>query len=315
MELYKIVAAIVDITCILLHGCLITVVLKTKKIRKVRSNQLLINLCIGHWLIAFFDVFGHFVRHFSWIEYSMYVLMISSLYVLTTDRFVSIKFPMKYQNMNICLHLMWMSCSWIIAILFVIISYLKKDRPKTTADDKNTMMLFLSAIMFTIVSMTIMNSIIFAVVRRQTRAIASLQVQANQERRNEIQRNFISKKEKRQFYICYGIVITFSILWLPTVAVALNSLIHHQPVKGVAFSWSVRVANANALLDPIVFFWFNKDIRAEINKILTKTKEETSETNKYIMKTSCSNAAVKKPRLIMIKFGVSYPSYPLNITT
>ncbi|XP_057314914.1 uncharacterized protein LOC130656112 [Hydractinia symbiolongicarpus] len=180
METRKIVGVIVDVICILLHGCLITVVLKTKKLRKVRSNQLLINLCIGHWLIAFFGVFGHFVRHFSWIEYSMYVLMISSLYVLTTDRFVSIKFPMKYQNMNICLHLIWMSCSWIFAILFVIISYLKKDRPTTPGDDKNTMMLFLSAIMFTIVSMTIMNSIIFVAVRRQTRAIASLQVQACQ---------------------------------------------------------------------------------------------------------------------------------------
>ena len=246
---------------VFLHAAVIFVVLKPHSLRKNKSNQLLLNLSLGHVLTGASNFLGLWINaNLSNLTYGGYIYGVLSLLMLTIDRCLLIQMPFKYNNMPVCIHIFFLVISPTITVLYLVDSIFVQGSRTNVTTNETEMKKFIYGIAGTIILLAIPNFLIYLTLQRQKKRIKALQVSSGDE---STLRHNVGPKEMKAFYVCLGCVMTFGLLWLPALSIKVLELYFDVDIPYKYFSPAVSVAALNPLADAVVFVWFNKSTERE----------------------------------------------------
>lgn len=279
----NIINSFVGLLVAIIYAVVIAFIAKYKNLREKKSNQLLLNLSIGHFLAGFFHFYGLFTLNpVRTYVLSSYVYSIAALLFLSVDRLFFIQYPFWYNNpTSNPIHIGFMLASPIAGGAYLIRKL--SSAPKRHQDVSFTpkqMLSFIVSFLGTITILLILNFIVFAIIRKQRKRIcfqntSSFNVWRDAKTTNptpknstllKFNKNQTRKREARAFYSCFGCVITFSLLWLPCAVIVILQRFGDLHVSDGEFKFYLALAGCNPLFDLLVFIWFNVELRTAIKK-------------------------------------------------
>ena len=264
-------AAISGLLTFTLHFLVVILIAATPSLRCKKSYQLLVNMSCGHTLsgvVIFIGAFKH-SNVLSYIVYAGHALSNISMVMLTVDRCVLICWPFRYQSMHSCFHTFMMSVGPVIALLLLLGGVMKASNDSVaTNEDVLAVKGFLYGIPLFMLSLLTFNMIIYATVQKQKRAIKSLHIKSTQSHVAENQQSvFKRKKEILAFYVCFGCVITYVVLYFPALLFKLMQVEFGVALDERNFRYMMGIAYLNPISDAIVLVWFNKELRQRIKTL------------------------------------------------
>ena len=261
--------------------------------RQKKSNQLLININVGHALTGmtyFIDLFLN-SNALTYFNYAGYVLGHMALVFLTIDRCILICWPFHYQRLPKVFHVFLMLSSPITSLSVLLHGLINFDSVPALQNSL-AMKGAIYGILVDNILLLFSNSIVYWTVQKQKNAIQALCVSQNQEPNRKISK---VRREVRSFYICIGCVLTSIILWSPILA----SSIYWLSTGKTASNTFLIVAKISLLMNPFcdafILVWFNKELRMHLKRIfkkfncLSEKKGNLSERGQHVTNTGISS--------------------------
>ena len=174
-------ATFITIGCIgvinfIVHTFIMMFLLRIRVLRQKKSNQLLVNINIGHALVGitlFATIFDK-SNILTYINYATYVYGNTALVLLTVDRCVMIRWPFRYQSLPKYVHYLFLMASPLTALAGLLIGIVNDNGTAKTAAVRVPAMR--RAMIFTIFAwlsiLFVSNLIVYLVLRKQRRAIS-----------------------------------------------------------------------------------------------------------------------------------------------
>ncbi|XP_057301164.1 uncharacterized protein LOC130635730 [Hydractinia symbiolongicarpus] len=271
----KIVNGILAVAITVLHITIITTVLSKSKLRKIRSHKYIVHLSCGI-LVAGRILIG-FATETDWFTPVPYLHINLGIITFTLDRFLSIQFPLRYTNWrkeNYVLFFLWFA-----TVIASIGYYVTKSTEKSLQQNENKMTVFVIVTGLVIFISILSNAILFHIARKQLRGIQKIQI-LSETRNSEIDTNPLNTssmsrrtmqvREIKQFYICFGFIITYVLAWSPPVVTKFAELALNIESSLMCFTWMVTFANINSLSDGFIFIALNKTLRKACTSFFCK---------------------------------------------
>lgn len=264
------VSAFCSIIYAIFHASIIILVTSDKQLRKKQGNRLLLNLSCGHFLTGMTNFFGTFTPYdVSNISFAWYIYANLSLLTLTVDRSLSIRWPFRYERLGWKSHLTFLMFSPISSLVYIFryvgaLAGRRQSGSRSSADNAGSMKFFIFGMSAQMVILLVSNSIVFTTVRRHKRTIKSNNVSSNENSRNQITR----RRDVFTFYICFGCVITYVILWLPSLIIKILQFYGQYPIEHKYFALTMAVANVNPVSDAVLFVFFNREFKLKLKSVL-----------------------------------------------
>ena len=163
--IFRIVISTLSCVVIVIHAIFITLILHKPKLRK--ANKLLLNLSLAHFLYGVFTLVQWqkpYDKISTWLVYVSYVKMNLCLLLMTSDRFVAIRYPFYYQ-LKFKSYQKWMIIfSWLFFLVVLSMSSIG-DLPI----EASLGMTFV--VLFTTIILLVLNSIVYRIVLKQKKSI------------------------------------------------------------------------------------------------------------------------------------------------
>ena len=181
------------------------------------------------------------------------IVMFVILMVLTMERIAVIKFPFKYADVE-SKHMVIINLfSWLPTIMFVcssIICEIQEDVLTITTA-------VLIAVAITLLSLS--NAIIYSVAKKHDQF---LKTNAAHRQGNGNH----STKVLKASYVCFAIVLSFVICWLPYLTHNLLAIVGvYKPSGDKTFTKVVEhIAFLNSLVDAVLFIWLSREPKKEL---------------------------------------------------
>jgi len=258
--------AIIGFFISLLYMLIIFVLLSSARLREIKSNQLLLNLSIGHTLTGL----SHFAGMWTTFRVGKVVFVAGvyaylSLAVLTIDRCIYILKPFRYERLHRGWHILCMAISPVLAlILFAFYVHSGLNNP-VHLDTMSTLP-FVFLIFLLIGLLLIPSFIVFRIARRQRNRIVSLRVALS----NGTVRGTSKMNDIRSFYASFGCVTTFALLWLPHLILRIWEIASGVQVRYTYVAITAIIATLNPFSDAVISVWFNKDLKTRLKNVLRK---------------------------------------------
>lgn len=240
--------------------------LKSKHVAKC-----FINLQAAHIMFGVLLIVGQFVygRVFAVCIISIVVQSFLSMLLKVVDRYLIIRLPYEYKRVR-TKHLMCFICgTWVITIAFTFCMLFIDER----TDDRTFTLILTIAISVSMFVLVVFNLSVYFIARRHSLVIHRSKKgnkKTDEERQGQKQHLRMRKNKPlvswKPLFTCVAIVISFCVLWLPYLVhnAMVLGYIHHAE-RGELFSEVVLiVASLNSLADPLIFVWFNRDLKHEI---------------------------------------------------
>lgn len=258
------ISAELSVISSVIHFFIIVLVIQNKNLRRVQAHRLLLNLSIGHALTGATNFIGTFVsRDLSTITYAWYVYANISLLALTLDRSFSIFSPFRYQTIRDSVKIGFMGFSPFCCLIYVLKMLFSPAKTEKIANNEGSMKFFIFGMSAEMAILVVANSLIFIAVRRQLRKI-----NVSKSTTTTHTRNMPSRKDIARFYVCFGCVITYVLLWLPAMFVKVLQFYGGVVVDHKYFSLSIAVANINPLSDAFLLLYFNRELKRVLKDIM-----------------------------------------------
>ena len=295
----NIVNSTIGLFIAIIYAIVITFIVNFKSLREKHSNQLLLNLCIGHFIAGLFHFYGFFtLTPVGKLVFSGYVYSTISLLVLSIDRFISIRFPFRYKTTPFNrIHIGYMLASPLCFIIYLG-SCLLTGFDEKISRSSESMMSFPISFVAIVVILLFLNFTIYAIICKQRKSIqaqckvphtttvkpattvdVSDALESPPMRIQDSMKNTRTKtriQEARAFYSCFGCVITFAFLWMPCILIAILSRFFNVNVPDIKFKLALALAGFNPLSDLLIFVWFNVELRVLIKKTTKKLFHKNS---------------------------------------
>ena len=291
----NIVNSIIGLLIAIIYAVVITFIVNFKKLREKKSNQLLLDLCIGHLLAGMFHFYGLFtLAPVGKLVFSGYVYSSISLLMLSMDRFIFIVYPFRYSSkLYDRIHIGFIFASPLSCMIYLGRNFLT-GFDKRISGSSESMMSFPISFISVIVILLGLNFTVYAIICKQRKLIKAQcrvtsvtpvtegSATSNTRERSPPRATTISDsrkntgtisriREARAFFSCFGCVITFSLLWIPCVLMAILRRFNNLHVSDTEFKLAlVLAAGCNPLSDLLIFVWFNVDLRVSIKKTIRK---------------------------------------------
>lgn len=280
---HKIVNGSLAVLILILHITIITVVSSKPNLRKIRSHKYIINLCCGHIMIAGGILIG-FITVTDLFTPVSYLHINLGLIALTLDRFLTIQFPFRYSNWrkeNYVLALLWFAT--VIATVYVFLTKPSTEEKASTQSNENTMIMFVIVTAVVIFILTLSNALLFYTARKQLHSIQKMQIalktteaKATDSSTKKASSSASTRKQQikeiRQFYICFGFVLTYVLAWSPPVITKFIQLAFNVKASHMTFAWMITFTNLNSLSDALIFIGLNKSLRSVCQSIFCRIK-------------------------------------------
>ena len=268
-----IIMSIMGFFIFLLYTIIIFVLLSSSRLREKKSNQLLLNLSIGHLMTG--------LSHFAglWTTFRVgKLIFVSIIYanisltMLIVDRCIYILRPLRYQLLHRGWHVLFMSISPAFAsALLAQYCYLGFNDP--IHKDSLTTYPFIFFVFVITGLMFIPSVVVFRIAHKQRSRIAPL-------RRPHVVHNLtpgVATKdvsrivEIRSFYVCFGCVTTYLVLWSPALGMRLWEIVLGLEMQYTYLAISVAIATLNPFSDAFICVWFNKELKKKLRSIVRKS--------------------------------------------
>ena len=161
--------SIVGLTVLILCAVVIWFIVKFENLRKRKSNQLLLNLCMGHLLSGMAYVYGIFsISSIGRYRLSGNMYNTLALVFLSIDRFIFIQYPYHYQTkLSNRVHIGFMLLSPLVYTVYFIDGLILQIK-----DEKETFAGSFAFVFFTSAAITlVLNISIYITVRKQRKQI------------------------------------------------------------------------------------------------------------------------------------------------
>ncbi|XP_057308056.1 uncharacterized protein LOC130645945 [Hydractinia symbiolongicarpus] len=272
---------------LILNGAAICIMLR-KKLTKKLSNLFLLSLLISHYTVGLcacvFATYQLITKKNpnnktntleNWIAsvyHTTFVVSFVSTISITVDRLTAIKLPFTYNN---CTKSFFVYCFMIALILPLIYFTLK-----ITHYDDLAYSLYIFSLAVAMVLLVVSNIVIHQEVNRQCAAIASTIVAKTVKEKNK-QIAHLKKRQTSTLRICFFMVLSFILCWLPTSinCILLLSLDNSYPFLSqilIIQKGLMIVVFLNSLFAPIVHMSMNKDVKSEVKNIIAKKRKKVN---------------------------------------
>ena len=230
-----------------------------KKLRIIKSHQIFLNLLFVHILFNISVIISNFVyypRPQLICNYGLMIAMLVVLMVLTMERVAVIKFPFKYADVE-SKHIVIINLfSWLPTIMFVCSSFI--------CEIQEDMLTITSAVLITvaITLLSLSNAIIYSVAKKHDQFLKTNAVH-RQGNGNH------STKVLKASYVCFAIVFSFVIFWLPYLIHNLLAIVGvYKPSGEKTFTKVVEhIAFLNSLVDAVLFIWLSREPKKELARV------------------------------------------------
>ena len=241
---------------------MIACILLSRKLRENTTSILLLNLAIGDSMVCMVyqpltilvmnDVLSVGMRLVvRWIGYCLQVVALNGMVCLTIDRFVFIRYPLRYATWMIMNRaLIMVAVAWLVAFLLLIAIALRGFLAKS--------FIYIVVVFFFMLSLQLG---IYVAARRQSRKIASQFAAVG------IARNPRRRKANKAVAI---VMIAFLFCWLPIMVTPSTK----SPKAIVVSVWFISL---NSLVNPILCCWQFKDIQKSLRKMLGLPQREVTD--------------------------------------
>ena len=270
---------------LLLDMFVILLMLWNKKLRKRRSNKLLLNLLISDGIVcvsfitycanvmiasndasSFYDLYLQQLKLFVLIDVVV-LLSLFNLTLITLDRLIAVKWPFFYEErIQTKQILIAIGIIWAITIvhgIVLMILYHVLDR-YTIFYLGNVV--FLVVIITGFVVLLASNFFVFVEARRQLRAIEKISIEhlnKSQKRANKFR-----KKECRLVRINIGLVLCFFLFWINTLIITVKLLIYSDetcpPITARYMLVSWYLVYIYYISNPLWYVGLSQDVKQEV---------------------------------------------------
>ena len=269
----------------LVHAFIMIFLLSVPQLRQRKSNQLLININVGHALtgITLFVMIFIKSNSLTYINYSGYAQGNMALVMLTIDRCIMIRWPFRYQTLPNLFHVIFMVSSPIVASVILVNGVILF--PHQPSDDNVFYMsLFVYVMIVVMVVLLATNALVYATVLKQKRLIKNTLV-ASTKRHGDPQSNNI-KDDILSFYICLGCVLTYILLWLPELVRQSLWVFEGRNTSAIYLGISRILLNLNPFFDAIILVWFNRELKMHLKKMFKRNKVVSFSSNSITLHSS-----------------------------
>lgn len=243
---------------------LLSYIISDRKLRSKKPNQFFVNLLLVHIILSLAAITSKFVIPFEVAVFNngIFMEMFFSLVICSFDRYINITFPFKYAFLTTTKILGVIVISWFISTVFVVLAIVLR------ITNYQTTLVCTALIIFSSVILLISNIHIYLIARRH----ASLILKNNTAASDAINRE---KRSLRATRVCFSLVLSFILLWLPFSihnAMVLSHL--YKPSAEKFFTKAVfNVGCFNSLVDPILYICFRKDMKARLMKVFLRKSD------------------------------------------
>lgn len=245
---------------------LLAFIASRRKLINKKANKIFVNLQVVHVLLCVSGIIGKFDKAVEVVVFSNGCLieLFLVLILMTVDRYINIKYPFYYENLPTRKIIFMIVTSWAITVLSVTM-YLYFG-----ADGYHRVVISTFLLGIATFTLALSNIRIYIIAQSHVKAIKKYSTDNN----NAARRNRITTLKST--YVCFSIIFSFVITWLPLfIHNAMFLLKIYRPAPSKTFTQIVvRLAMVNSLLDPLLYFCFNKDLKHELKLILTKRNHQ-----------------------------------------
>ena len=257
----------------------------TRKVRKRKSNKLLLNLLssdlcvvvvhlscilmdinkdINHCEDIFFDQFDSQISIAVTMSLSLF-----NLVALTLDRFVAVKLPFFYQASIKTMHVyIVISGAWILPFIYlsVLLTIWRLNGVSVMVDITN--LSFAVIVLSGFVTLAVSNAFIYFEARKQLRKMSKCLMENLNGKYTK--KYMLQRGESRLVRINFGMVAAFTLFWSPTVVSRI-----YKYIRSTCFSLEFELilcffVCCNFIFDPIIYICLSHDVRKSIRNLLIK---------------------------------------------
>ena len=280
-ETEDIIMSIMGFFIFLIYMFIIVILLSTARFRRKKSNQLLLNLGIGHVITGA----SHFTGMWTTFPIGKFVfvgIMYAnvSLIALSIDRCIYIVRPFRYSLLRRGWHVIFMLASPVTAIM-MLTQHMISGFDEYVHKGALSKVPFIVYVFLTTVSLIGPNLVVFVIVRKQSTRIRAQNhsIISKDEKQKSRVRVIGKRQEMRSFYLCFGCVITFIMSWLPLLTLKIIEM-----TTGRSFSYrytggAAIIANINLFTDAWFCVWYNKELRKRLKGVFKGSPETPPTTS------------------------------------
>ena len=273
-----------------INGALILVFMKSRRVRSIPGNKLILSLLLSDFLIeigfAATATLQHAPELTKIIVYSVHVLAMTltvlNLCMIWIDRVIEIKLSFRYSRLMNNTAISTMLCvAWITGIAFACLSIGIFFIQRSTAYTKSMYVISTITIAGFLV-LGIANLIIFREVRAQ---IIKIKLQQMRHCKGILMLHF------RSAYMCALMVTAFLIFWLPHVVENVRVLLNVEWNHTWFSSFADLMISSNTLVNPCLYIALKKDLRKLLKRRWKKSWRKLS--NRDVLLNTSSIAIIR----------------------
>ena len=257
----------------------------TRKVRKRKSNKLLLNLLSSDMCVVVVHlscILMNFSKDINQCEDIFFVqpasqvviavtmsLSLFNLVSLTLDRLLAVKLPLFYQASVKTMHVyIAISAAWIISLIYLSVLLIMWRVNGVSLIVDITDLSFAVIILTGFVTLAISNAFIYFEARKQLQKMSKCLIENLND--NYRKRYMLQRRESRLVRINVGMVAAFTLFWSPTAVSYL-----YKYIRGTCFSLEFELILCfflccNFIFDPIIYICLSHDVRKSIRHLFIK---------------------------------------------
>lgn len=263
------------LTCVALtiNIPLATIIVYTKKLRRIKSHQIFINIEIIHvihslvFIPARLNYPSPLYYVYAIISQGLLVELLLSMVSLTYERLLAVKYPLSHGNLNGKYVFGAICCSWLLPTIFVSLAlYYRMTRWQYIIF--GTVLLPVAGL-----TLSVANIAIYLLIKQHD---AFVKNNAHKRSKHTSNRSILKPS-----YICFALVITFVLLWMPYFIRQLFLLFKVTSSEHTVrfYDIAVVIAHSNSLVDPLIFIYLSSPVKKKVKALFTRKNNCSSSSS------------------------------------
>lgn len=283
MFTHHIILTVLSIFGFILSFIVIFWIWKEKKLTKSHSTKFLLSLLtsdafsslvfIGLNIFVMYSYHGFNSSDKIWFRiFWIYLWLVTSFFILTAlmmvaisvERFIAVLYPFFYINKIKVAHIYIVIASvWLLSIAYgfsgIVVAVFEREEGYVLSSYG-----WIVIIIVAYISLAASNTVLFIIAKKQIRLIAAT-------KNKDDHKNKTKRQEIKAARICFGVVLTFMVCYVPKLIDAIKQLVTGRRETNQLHSLFIQYGFIlKTISDPIVYVIMNKDMKRKLIDIILR---------------------------------------------